>query len=407
MYTRTPLPGGAMLGPYRILRLIGAGGMGEVYAAEDPRLRRTIALKLLPDRDDSDPERVSRLVREAQAAAALQHPGIVTIHSVEEADNRRFITMELIDGDPLSALIQPGGLEIDEALRVGAAIAAAIAAAHSRGVIHRDLKPANVMIAKGGAIKVVDFGLARLQHAIGDDESTLARTSTYGSLVGTVAYMSPEQAEGRPLDQRTDIFSLGVVLYEMLTGQRPFAGDTPLAVLSAILKDAVRPMSDITPQVSDNLTAIVDRCLQKDPALRYQSAMDVARALERVRKPPAAALTNVRPPTDAHRRGPRALAAASLVIGLVAAAVAAWFVVSWRRDSGITTQHMARLTADGRAAVAGLSPDGRHIVHVKQTGGLTSLWVRQTGTQSDLQIVPPADVRYAGATFSADGDDVY
>ena len=217
---------GERLGSYEILARIGAGGMGVVYRAADTKLRRAVALKVLPPEMARDPERLARFQREARSVAALNHPHIVTLHSVEEVDGIHFLTMELVEGQPLDRLIPEGGLPVDRILEVASAIAEALAAAHERGIVHRDLKPANVMLTDEGRVKVLDFGLAKEIHAPnpGDATLTLAGSTGAGIVMGTPAYMSPEQIAGRALDHRTDIFSFGAMLYEMTTGQRPFQG---------------------------------------------------------------------------------------------------------------------------------------------------------------------------------------
>ncbi len=279
---------GKTLSHYQILREIGRGGMGEVYEAEDTKLHRRVALKVLPERVASDPESRERFEREARAAAALNHPNIVTIHSVEEADGRLFLTMELVEGRTLADLIPADGLPLDRILTVGAAIAEAIAAAQQRGITHRDLKPANVMVTESGQVKVLDFGLAKLREmdaAASGGETTLAATGLTGQgrIVGTVAYMSPEQAEGKPVDSRSDIFSLGVMLHQMATGEQPFRGDTPVSVISAILKDTPSAVTDLKPSLPAGLGRIVKRCLGKEPDRRYQTAIDLRNDLEELR----------------------------------------------------------------------------------------------------------------------------
>src|SRR6188474_2683268 len=214
------------LNHYTIIESLGQGGMGEVYVAEDSKLNRRVALKVLTGLTASDPERRARFEREAKAVAALNHPNIVTIHSVEEADGVPFLTMELVEGRLLSSLITPGGMPLDALLRTGIGISDAIAAAHQKGITHRDLKPANVMITNDGRVKVLDFGLAKLREAGLDADGVTQMPASdltgEGRIIGTIAYMSPEQAEGKVVDQRSDIFSLGVMLHEMATGERPF-----------------------------------------------------------------------------------------------------------------------------------------------------------------------------------------
>ena len=276
---------GTTLQHYRIVGKLGAGGMGEVYAAEDTKLQRRVALKLLPPEMAGDPERLQRFQREARAIAALTHPNVVTIYSVEEADGVQFLTMELVEGKTLGDIIPEGGLPLEELLRLAVPLVDAVAAAHQHGIVHRDLKPANVMLATDGRLKVLDFGLAKLKPEVATTETTELATQTltrHHTIVGTAAYMSPEQAEGRPVDQRSDIFSLGVVLYEMACGRRPFAGDTAVSLISAIIKDTPRPLSEVKRDVPPALDRIVSRALAKAPAARYQHALELRDDLQQV-----------------------------------------------------------------------------------------------------------------------------
>ena len=234
-----PLIPGTRLGPYEIVAPLGAGGMGEVYRARDPRLKRDIAIKVLPADVTSSPDRLARFEREATTVAGLNHPNIVVLHSIEEDDGVRFLTMELVEGRSLAELITPGGLPLAQLLDLGIPLADALVAAHEKGVVHRDLKPANVMVTREGRVKVLDFGLAKLAHAESDLDAALAATqagpiSEVGQVVGTAPYMAPEQTRGEPVDARSDLFALGIVLYELATGRRPFHGPTASVVSSAI-----------------------------------------------------------------------------------------------------------------------------------------------------------------------------
>jgi TolB-like protein/predicted Ser/Thr protein kinase len=278
---------GRTLSRYRILGRLGAGGMGEVYLGEDLRLGRKVALKLLAPEMAASPERRARFEREAKAVAALNHPNIVTIYSIEEAEDRHFITMELVEGRTLRELIpRPGGITLQTFLELSVPIADALHAAHQSGITHRDLKPSNIMVTTEGKVKILDFGLAKVnveaRSSAGDDSATLALTRE-GAVLGTVAYMSPEQLQAKPADPRSDIFSLGVVLYEMATSRRPFAGDTWADVVSSIIKDVPVPPSQLNPAFPPALDRIVGRCLEKDPEQRYQSALDVRVDLEGMR----------------------------------------------------------------------------------------------------------------------------
>jgi TolB-like protein/Flp pilus assembly protein TadD len=275
---------GRDLAHYRITAAIGTGGMGEVYRATDTKLGREVALKVLPADMAANPERLERFRREAKALAALDHPGIVTVHSVEESGGVHFLTMQLVEGQPLDKLILEGGMPIERLLAIGTALAEALAAAHDKGIVHRDLKPANVMVTTDGRLKILDFGLARMSLA-GDptdsDLSTQARTRD-GAVMGTVPYMSPEQVSGRPVDHRTDIFSLGVMLYEMATGRRPFAGESTVELGSAILRDTPPALTTLRAGLPEDLMQVVARCLEKDPTARFQSVRDVHGALKAV-----------------------------------------------------------------------------------------------------------------------------
>ena len=415
------MPDPQILNHYRILGPLGRGGMGEVFVAEDTRLHRKVALKILPALMAADPERRVRFEREAQAVAALNHPNIVTIHSVEEADGVPFLTMELVEGKPLNDVMSSGALPLDVLLKAGISISDAIAAAHQRGITHRDLKPGNVMVTADGRIKVLDFGLAKLreeQVAGGGDDVTRMPTTDItgeGRIIGTVAYMSPEQAEGKAVDQRSDIFSLGVMLHEMATGEKPFKGDTNVSVISSILKDNPSSITDLNPALPQGLSRVIRRSLAKDPSRRYQSATDLRNDLEEVKQEIDSGLTmsasGIRP---AIRRGNRVKRIAVLATAVVALTALAFGVSKWRARSSASSAatvfeagRFARLTSTGNAFLAAISPDGNYIVHVKNTGTQPALFVRQTATTSDVQIVPPAQVRYDGITYAPDGNYVY
>lgn len=271
---------GAMLLHYRIVRRLGEGGMGQVYAAEDTRLGRQVALKLLPPEMAADRDRLERFEREARALAALNHPHIVTVYAVEAVEDLHFMTMELLAGRTLAELMARR-LPLETILGLALPLVDALAAAHARGIIHRDLKPANVIVAEDLHVKLLDFGVAVFREAPGGVDTwtdTELRTAP-GTLVGTLPYMSPEQIQGRPVDPRSDLFSLGTILYEALAGTRPFRGGTPAELLSAILRDAPRPLAELRPDLPPQVGAIVGRCLEKDPQARYASAADLHRAL--------------------------------------------------------------------------------------------------------------------------------
>jgi serine/threonine protein kinase/tetratricopeptide (TPR) repeat protein len=291
---------GQTIGHYRIVRLLGQGGMGAVYLAEDTKLHRQVALKTLPPEMAASPDRLERFQREAQAVAALNHPHIVTIHSVEEEGGAHFLTMELVEGESLDHSIPGGGLSLAKVFDIGIALADALAAAHEKGIVHRDLKPANVMLTKDGRVKVLDFGLAKLDVGTfgGGPAGHSADVSSApteaappgesltgaGMVMGTVPYMSPEQVGGEIVDARTDIFSLGVVLYEMATGRRPFGGKNNAETISSILRDAPRPVTEARQEAPRHLGRIIDHCLQKAPGDRFQTVRDVYNELRALRR---------------------------------------------------------------------------------------------------------------------------
>jgi eukaryotic-like serine/threonine-protein kinase len=337
---------GARLGPYEIQSLIGAGGMGEVYQARDTRLDRSVALRVLRRDVSADPERRARFEREAKTVASLNHPHIVTLHSVEEDAGVRFLTMELVEGEGLDQLLTAEGLPLATVFAIGIAVADALAAAHEKGIVHRDLKPANVMLTKDGHVKVLDFGLAKLADERAPDQAVtdLAPITTEGAVMGTVPYMSPEQLRGQHVDHRSDIFSLGVLLYEMTTGCRPFSGATNSDVMSSILRDTPRPLAQLNPDPPARLGRIVAQCLEKEPGERYQSARDVrnelrslGKAVESGVREPGAPGFVVSPPSSGAitrtRPGRKALWIGVVASALVA--VAALFMFMGRTDDGL------------------------------------------------------------------------
>ncbi len=280
---------GKTLGHYRITAPIGAGGMGEVYRATDTKLGRDVALKMLPADMAADPERLERFQREARTLASLNHPNIVTIFSVEESGATRFLAMELIEGETLDAVIADGGLALSRFLDISVPLADAISAAHERGIVHRDLKPGNVMITRDGRVKVLDFGLARLGGVDSNPDLSSSPTGSRanltgeGQVFGTVAYMSPEQARGATVDARSDVFSLGVVLYQLLTGERPFTGTTAVDLISSILRDKPPSVTELRADLPPDLARVLRRCLEKVPRDRYQTSRDVYNELKELR----------------------------------------------------------------------------------------------------------------------------
>ncbi len=279
------LASGTRLGPYEIVALLGAGGMGEVYRARDTRLGREVALKVLPEAFAGDAHRLARFEAEARTVAALTHPNIVVLHSIEEAAGVRFLTMELVEGTTLDALLTPDGMPVAGVLELAIPLADALAAAHERGVVHRDLKPRNVMVTRESRVKVLDFGLAKLTRTGDSDPSdSTAQTmasplTTEGQVMGTVPYMAPEQIRGGRVDALSDLFAFGIIVYELAAGRRPFAGVTSADVGSAILRDTPVPLTSVRPDHPAELDRIVSRCLAKDAGARFQSASELAREL--------------------------------------------------------------------------------------------------------------------------------
>jgi TolB-like protein/Tfp pilus assembly protein PilF len=352
---------GTKLNHYTIVAHLGRGGMGEVWIADDTRLGRKVALKTLPSLVAGDPERRARFEREARAIAALNHPNIVTIHSVEESGGTAFLTMELIEGRTLSEIIPSTGLPLARFFELAIPLASALAAAHQKGITHRDLKPANIMVTSDGRVKVLDFGLAKLaESAAGDaSESMLTATGTgavtgEGKILGTAAYMSPEQAEGKPVDARSDVFSLGVVMYQMATGTQPFKGDTPISTITSILRDNPVSIGELKPEMPRHLGRVVQRCLAKEPDRRYQAALDVRNELEGLRAEIDSGELEAATPSGsgvvAPRRPARKLVPVAITaVGVVAVVVAG--ALLWPKLRGSPT-HAAAASGDVKKSIA-------------------------------------------------------
>jgi len=412
---------GANLAHYRIVRPIGAGGMGEVFLAEDTKLGRDVALKVLPHALAADPERRDRFDREARAVAALNHPNIITIHSVEEHEGVLFLTMELVEGKTLSEIIPRQGMSLEQWLQVAITLSDAVGAAHQRGITHRDLKPANVMVSDEGRVKVLDFGLAKLQQeSPGDgvaETMTKGQLTGEGRILGTVAYMSPEQAQGKPVDARSDVFSLGIVLFEMATGETPFKGDTSMSVLSAIIKDTPASVTELRQDLPREVGRVLRRCLAKDPDERYQTAKDLRNELRLLKEDLASdAATRSRVTTGVSRTTvlpasrSRTWSAVLLASGVVAAVAGGWW---YSRHFGAAPtpafaaiKPIQQLTHSGTVWSVAISPDGRYVVHDDGSPDKPSLWMRQVSTSSSTQIVAPAAGIYSGLAFSPDDESV-
>jgi serine/threonine protein kinase len=277
------LAGGHSLGHYRIISKIGAGGMGEVYLAEDTKLDRRVALKILPSEFAEDKDRMSRFVREAKSASALNHPNIITIHEIGESNDTHFIATEFIDGKTLNDYAKSNPLDFKSALEIAIQVVSALDEAHQAGIVHRDIKPDNIMIRANGLAKILDFGIAKLSAPTetGEEAATAIQSQTQaGMIIGTPNYMSPEQARGRDVDSQTDIFSFGVVFYEMLSGASPFKGETVSDIIAAVLTKEAKPLANVPPE----LAAIVQKSLQKDKQKRYQTAKDLLDDLKEVKE---------------------------------------------------------------------------------------------------------------------------
>jgi serine/threonine protein kinase len=272
---------GTRIGPYEIAGKLGAGGMGEVYCARDTRLDRDVAVKVLPPAVARDPLALARFHREARTIAAVSHPRICAVYDVGEYEGSPYIVMELLEGKPLYALIEQRGLPVEQLIEWGLQLADALEAAHARGIVHRDLKPANIVITGRGDVKVLDFGVAKLIDVQAAQATTMAALTDSGVTIGTAAYMAPEQVRGEPLDQRTDLFALGLVLYEMATGRRAFIGATTGLIADAILNRAPAAAVDLNPALPPSVAAIIDKLLEKDRDLRYRHAADVRADLKR------------------------------------------------------------------------------------------------------------------------------
>ncbi|MEK6325094.1 MAG: protein kinase [Acidobacteriota bacterium] len=381
---------------YRILQKLGAGGMGEVYLAEDTKLGRKVAIKFLPPESTADEQARKRLLREAQAAATLDHPNICAVHEVGEEDGRSFIVMQLLEGETLSRRINERPLQLREALDLAVQVADALAAAHLRGIIHRDIKPQNIMVTGRGQAKVMDFGLAKVvrEKSLAESEAmTESLLTEPGAIVGTVPYMSPEQVKGEPVDARTDIFSFGAVLYEMLTGRRAFRGDSQIATLAAVLNQEPEPLPAKVPH---DLAKIILRCLRKDPARRYQTVADLKVALEDAREESGSS-------GQVHAPSRRPWTWAALLSMLVVAGFLAW--QAWR--PGPPTEPLravALTTLPGVEQSPSLSPDGNYVVFTwtgpKQDN--QDIYVQMIGSGSPLPLTTDPRSDY-NPVWSPDG----
>jgi serine/threonine protein kinase len=450
---------GARLGRYEVKTQLGAGGMGEVYLAQDTKLDRKVALKVLPADVASNRNRMERFVREAKSAAALNHPYIAQVFEIGEHDGTHFIAMEFIDGVTLSEMIHRDKASLEKLLKYLVQVAEGLTKAHAAGIVHRDLKPDNIMITRDGFAKILDFGLAKLieaQRSLVDDAdqsseivtAVMPQHSVPGTVIGTVGYMSPEQAQGKTneVDHRSDIFSFGCLLFEAVTRHRPFESDSKVKTLYKIVYEPAPPITDFKPSAPPELQRIIRRCLAKDADERYQTIKDVAIELKELRRemenidttvpssapgeapgaeaPHAQTLsaTTTTPPGSLSTRASSAeyivsgikehKVATVMVVGLMVLALVgfALYRMLGQKKSALSFQSakFTRLTSTGKDKNAAISPDGKWLVHVIDDGGQQSLWLKLVAVvNSDTQIIPPAELYYSGVAFSPTGNYVY
>ncbi len=409
---------GTTISHYKILEKLGEGGMGVVYKAQDTKLDRIVALKFLPHHLSATEQDQERFFQEAKAAATLNHPHVCTIYDIKDEDGKQFIVMEYVDGRTLRDVVKThrdAPLRVEDAISYAVQIGDALREAHDRAIVHRDIKSENIMVNSKNQIKVMDFGLAKLRGSL-----KLTRTS---STVGTLAYMAPEQIQGAPVDARSDIFSFGVVLFEILTGKLPFRGEHEAAMMYSILNEEPESVQRLLPDTSSELVHVISRALEKDPDDRYQSIHDMLIDLRRLKKQSARLTRSTAAgiPVDREtstssaqiakpfRAGSRKWLFSGAVITILVVLLGIWLLPTResKKTDSFQSMKITRVTTTGTAGNASISPDGKYIVYTVDKEGETSLWLRQVAAASSVQIVPPSTSLYLGTTFTHDGNFVY